>query len=434
MLDIFQKNKDFCDTAIKPWIIILIFSTVLVLGWAVYQNRAMEPEDLTEDLNQKLDRDYAILTDFSPPQETLQQPFQQPVQQQTNTLDAVTQATPNGSRRLVGNNTQSYLQNEYKRTIALVRPSVVNIKATSINAGNTSYQNVGSGIIVSNQGHVLTNYHVIANANRIVVSVYGMGRQGYIAKVIDHHKDTDLTLLKLETQDQFRTANLGNSDFVETGDFVLAIGNPFGLEQTVTSGIVSGTRKTLVIDDITYRNMIQTDAPINRGSSGGPLANLKGEVIGINTAIYAPTGVFSGTGFAMPINRIKRFLAEHNLLPSETFVQSTNFYPLSKSHGWLGVEVQSVDRTTALHLGLPYIGGALINRVVENSPAWSEGLERGDVILEFDERKISSIDGLENLIADLEPAETAKVLICRDRELYELYIATSEMPVVSRRN
>lgn len=436
MFDIFQKNKNFCDTSIKPWIFLLIFSMVLVSGMVIYQNKTMEPEDLAEDLSQKLNQSAAILTDFSKPLNMDQQAVQPSIQEQNKALDGITQATPLNDRSLVWNNSREYLQSEFKRTIASVRPSVVNIKATKIDASNTtsayqhisSFENVGSGIVVSGQGHILTNYHVIANANRIVVSVYGMDRQHYLAKVIDHHVDTDLSLLILETQDEFKPAELGDSDFVETGDIVLAIGNPFGFERTVTSGIISGIRKTLVIDGRTYRNMIQTDAPINRGSSGGPLVNLHGEVIGINTAIYAPTGVFNGTGFAMPINRVKRFLAEHNIVPPGSFVHSNSPDYHTDGQGWLGVEIQSVDRTVALHLGLPYIGGALINRVIQNSPAWVKGLERGDVILEFDGRKVSNIDILENLIVNLSPAETVKVLAYRDKKYREFYLTLSNKP------
>jgi len=256
---------------------------------------------------------------------------------------SVTKATPQGSSRLVANTNRFGLQETFKRVIASIRPSVVNIKASrtiadnnlSSSSANTKirfvdpfggdvpvntggiYESVGSGMFVSPQGHILTNYHVISNSNKIIVTVSGTGKQNYVAKIIDHHVDTDLTLLKIEAVDDFTPAQLGNSDLVEIGDWILAFGSPFGLDQTVTDGIVSGKRKTLMIEGIRYENMIQTDAPINRGSSGGPLVNLYGDVIGINTAIYAPTGVFSGTGFAIPINQVKRFLSAQILFLPE---------------------------------------------------------------------------------------------------------------------
>ncbi len=406
---------------------------ILVLGWVTYQ-KITATEDGPEHFSERLNDQAAILTDFSPPKGTdrpNQLPIQTPRQQMNNSIDGVTQATPNGGSRVVRDDTKSHLQSELKQSIAWVRPSVVNIKATKGSNGNSSYENVGSGIIVSTGGYVLTNYHVIANADRIVVSTYSSGRQSYLAWVIDHHVETDLTLLKIETHEIFEPVTLGNSDYVELGDMVIAIGNPFGLEQTVTSGIVSGVRKNLAIDGINYANMIQTDAPLNRGSSGGPLTNLHGEVIGINTAIYAPTGVFSGTGFAIPINRVKRFLAENNIIQTDSYVQSHPSNKVSSGRGWMGIEVQPVDRTTALHLGLPYIGGALVNDVLPKSPAWKHGLERGDVILQFNGNSIPNVARLETLLAGMGPSQTAKVIISRDKQLQEYYITLSELPLMS---
>ncbi len=407
MLDILNIKKNFCETTTTPWIILLVIAMVFVLGWVIYEGRTVEPENFTEELSQKVSQGSEILTNFA------SQPGLKGSFQTTGTVSS-----------------GQFLQSDIKRTIASIRPSVVNIKtlktggnySSSAYQANTEYENIGSGIIVSTMGHILTNYHVIANANRIIVSVQGLNRQNYNAHVIDHHVDTDLTLLKIEANEEFRPAELGDSDLVEVGDMVLAIGNPFGLEQTVTSGIVSGLRKTLVINGITYHNMIQTDAPINQGSSGGPLTNLNGEIIGINTAIYAPTGVFNGTGFAMPVNRIKRFLSEHQIMPFELVAQNNRQYSPQRGKGWLGAEVQPVDKTTAYHLGLPYIGGVLVNGVFKDSPAHLNGLKRGDVILEFDRCKISDIDMLENLIENIGLGQTARILVYRDRRFSELFI------------
>ncbi len=237
-----------------------------------------------------------------------------------------------------------------------------------------------------------------------------------------------MTILKLETDDIFTPSVMGDSDLVETGDLVLAIGSPFGMEQTVTSGIISGLRKTLTIEGVTYENMIQTDAPINRGSSGGPLVNIDGEVIGINTAIYAPTGVFSGTAFAMPINRIKRFLVSHNIVSPPNYIQAGFTAPSSNFQGWMGVEIQPVDQTTALHLGLPYIGGVLVNKVSKNSPALKEGVRRGDVILEIDGIEIVDINSFENLIGEKKPEDEVTLLVFSDKKLKEFFITLSQFP------
>src|SRR5262249_6714774 len=156
--------------------------------------------------------------------------------------------------------------------------------------------------------------------------------------------------------------------------WVLAIGSPFGLEQTVTSGILSAIRQSLVIEGKNFRNLLQTDAAINRGNSGGPLVNIRGEVIGINSAIYAPTGVFSGIGFAIPINDDKKILKD---LIQKGFVERS----------WMGVEIAEVDDVIAQQFGLKSTEGALINQVVNHSPADKTGLKRGDIILEFDGKK-----------------------------------------------
>jgi len=425
MIGLFKSNINFCDASLKPWIIVLTCCCLFVLFWGIYQYE-MEPEAIVENLNQKISGEASVLTNFPSTQQTFQPPVQQQEQFQNQALYSISPMTVGGD---IPGNSINNIEDVFKQAIAKARPSVVNIKSTGINGSanqNGSYESVGSGLIVSTQGHILTNYHVIANSQKIYVSVYGMGRKTYNAWILDHHVDTDLTLLELETTDRFTPAVLGNSDLVETGDLVLAIGSPFGMDQTVTSGIVSGVRKTLVIEGIKYENMIQTDAPINRGSSGGPLVNLNGEVIGINTAIFAPTGVFSGTGFAMPINRIKRFLSAHNIVPADGFQQTSFTNSYSNIKGWMGVETQSVDRTIALHFGLPYIGGVLVNRVIKNSPAATRGLKRGDVILEIDGKEIIDIDSYESLMANIKPGETVKLLVCSGKQLKEFFITLSQ--------
>lgn len=427
MFELFKSDKDFCEVSLKPWIITLACCCVIVLVWGIYQHE-IEPEALMENLNQKISEGASVLTNFS----TTHQSFQTPVPQQEQLpYQSPYSRSPGTKGGVIAGNSLHNLENAFKQAIVSVQPTVVNIKSTRINGKtnqNNPVESVGSGLIVSSEGHILTNYHVIKNAHDIFVSVYGMRQKTYNAWVCDHHEETDLTLLKLETDDLFTPAHLGNSDLVEAGDLVLAIGSPFGMDQTVTSGIVSGVRKTLVIDGVRYENMIQTDASINRGSSGGPLVNIEGEIIGINTAIYAPTGVFSGTAFAMPVNRLKRFLAAHNILPAEDFLLTGFTDSFSNIKGWLGVEIQSVDRTTALHLGLPYIGGVLINGVSQNSPASRKGIKRGDVILEIDGEEIIDIDSFESLITNKKPEETLRLLVFSGKQLKEFSVTLSQFP------
>ena len=206
---------------------------------------------------------------------------------------------------------------------ASVRPAVVNITAdkvtprrggpalaSSIVFDDPSIQfveeaSLGSGIIVDRRGYIVTNAHVVANAVNIKIVTFSSERTVYSAVIIRKDLENDIAILKIEPDSPMPTAILGDSDMIKVADRVLTVGAPFGLEQTVTAGIISDDSRNLVIDGQTYDGMIQTDAAINRGNSGGPLINGSGEVVGINTAIYAPTGVFTGVGFAIPINKAK---------------------------------------------------------------------------------------------------------------------------------
>ena len=210
---------------------------------------------------------------------------------------------------------------------ASVRPAVVNITADKITqrrggslAGSITFddpsiqfveeQSLGSGIIVDRRGYIVTNAHVIANAQNTKVVTFGFERRAYPAQIIRKDTINDIAMLKIQPDAPLPTAVLGDSDMIKVAEKVLAIGSPFGLEQTVTAGIISDDSRNLVIEGQTYENMIQTDAAINRGNSGGALVNVSGEGIGMNTAIYAPTGVFTGVGFAIPVNKIKPIVKE----------------------------------------------------------------------------------------------------------------------------
>ncbi len=204
---------------------------------------------------------------------------------------------------------------------SLILPSVVGIHAARNQsaggfgtvpgnpAGAGVYESVGSGFIIDSRGFALTNYHVVSQATDLLVSVFGKLKRDLPASVVAVDPAADLALIKISGAPPLSEARLGDSASVQAGDWVLAFGSPFGLEQTVTEGIISNRRDSLVVQGVSYGDMLQTDASINRGSSGGPLVNMKAEVIGINTAVYGPTGVFSGTGFAIPADRAKAFLA-----------------------------------------------------------------------------------------------------------------------------
>ncbi len=220
------------------------------------------------------------------------------------------------------------LQESFSSAISAVRPMVVYIAAnivqsqssmgkpqnitTSMNSTADSQEktSVGSGFIVDKKGYIITNQHVIANAASVNVTLFGAGNVVCPAEIVLQDQDQDLAILKISLNRELPAAKLGDSEMIEVGDIVLAIGSPFGLEQTVTMGIISDDRRDLTIDGKLYKDLIQADAAINKGNSGGPLINIHGEVIGINTAIYAPTGIFTGVGFAIPINKAKLLLEQ----------------------------------------------------------------------------------------------------------------------------
>jgi serine protease Do len=233
---------------------------------------------------------------------------------------------------------------------------------------------LGSGFIINKNGTVITNNHVIANAEDILVKV---GEKEYKAKVLGADPLADIAVLKIISKDEFSPVNFGDSDKSRVGDWVVAIGNPFGLGGTVTSGIISAKKRDINLTR--YDDFIQTDASINQGNSGGPLFNLKGEVIGINTAIIAPGRTGSiGIGFAIPANAANLVIGQ--LLEfGET------------RRGWLGVRIQEVTKEIADVEKLKKPRGALIASVSENSPAEKAGLKAGDIILTFDGKEIETM-------------------------------------------
>ncbi|MCD6525996.1 MAG: DegQ family serine endoprotease [Desulfuromonas sp.] len=257
-------------------------------------------------------------------------------------------------------------------------------------------KSLGSGFIISADGYILTNDHVVDNADKITVQL--AGGKTFSASLEGIDPKLDLALLKIDTEEKLPTVKLGNSDSLEIGEWVMAIGNPFGLQQTVTVGIVSA--KGRVIGAGPYDNFIQTDASINPGNSGGPLFNTRGEVVGINTAIVAGG---QGIGFAIPINAAKSILPQ---------LKETGHV----TRGWLGVTIQQVSEDLANSFGLHDATGALISAIAKDSPAARAGLKRGDVILRLNDQKIESMNDLPRLVADIPVGEKAQVTIFRQGE------------------
>jgi len=273
--------------------------------------------------------------------------------------------------------------------------------------GGFEQKGVGSGFIMSREGYILTNNHVVEEADQIKVKLSN-GKE-YEGKVIGRDPKTDLALVKIEGAPDLQSLSLGNSEDLKVGSWVVAVGSPFGLEQTVTAGIVSA--KGRVIGSGPYDNFIQTDASINPGNSGGPLVNLKGEVVGINTAIIAEG---QGIGFAIPINMAKEIASQ---LQNQGHV----------TRGWLGVNIQEVTPELAKSFGLKDNKGALVSQVLPNSPAEKAGIEQGDVILQFDGKDVSDSKELPRIVASTPVGKSVMVKIARDGKVTDRQVKLGEM-------
>ncbi|MCC6502926.1 MAG: DegQ family serine endoprotease [Deltaproteobacteria bacterium] len=256
-------------------------------------------------------------------------------------------------------------------------------------------QSLGSGFIINKEGYILTNYHVIENATEIIVSL-SEGKKEYKAKAVGQDPKLDIALIKIAPDEDLPVAAVGDSEALQIGEWVVAIGNPFGLGGTVTAGIVS--QKGRIIGAGPYDNFIQTDASINPGNSGGPLFNIKGEVVGINTAIIAGG---QGIGFATPINMVKEVLLQ---------LKDTGHV----TRGWIGVSIQELTPELAKTFGLKDTNGVLISSANSGEPADKAGIKAGDIVTYFDGKRITDLSDLPRTVANTAPGRTVEVKLLRD--------------------
>jgi Do/DeqQ family serine protease len=322
---------------------------------------------------------------------------------------------------------------EVSRTVT---PAVVNISATKVSRGSEQLspffddffgeffrgpprpprkeQSLGSGFLISADGYILTNEHVVKGGEQITVKL--SDQRTFAARVIGIDPRTDVAVLKIDAREELPTVVLGDSDALQVGQWALAIGNPFGLDRTLTVGVISATgRANLGIED--YEDFIQTDASINPGNSGGPLLNIYGEVVGINTAIVAAG---QGIGFAIPIN-LARLIAQQLMETGQV------------TRGWLGVSIQPLTRELAESFGLDTLAGALINQVLPGSPAEAAGVRRGDILVAFDGREVRGVRELQLMVASTPVGKTVQLEVLRGgkRQKLPVTIVAQDQPATA---
>lgn len=307
----------------------------------------------------------------------------------------------------------------------MLEPAVVNIFTTSVSeAGGDPYwrlfqgpgarkqQSLGSGFVVDPDGYILTNNHVVTGADTIKVQ-FADGKT-YFAQMVGSDPKTDIALIKIKSgQKKFQSARLGDSDVLRVGDWVVAMGNPFGLSNTVTAGIVSA--KGRFIGNTEYDNLIQTDASINPGNSGGPLVNLKGEVIGVNQSIFTRTGGNIGIGFAIPINLAKKVIPQLKERGKVT-------------RAWLGVQIQNVTPELASSFDMDKSVGAIIAHIVPQSPADRAGLREEDIIIEIDGDEVKDHNELMRRISLSPVGSTVELTILRNGKQKNITVLLTQRP------
>ncbi len=321
--------------------------------------------------------------------------------------------------------------NSFVSIVRRVKPAVVKVVSESVVEGRSMFgddffeqffstprrqekrSGAGSGFFISADGYILTNNHVVQDA--VKVKIFDIDKKEYSAKIIGTDPKTDLALLKVTAQSVPYIA-LGDSNSVEVGEWVLAIGNPFNQDLTVTAGIISAKGRQLGLAQ--YEDFLQTDASINMGNSGGPLINMKGEAIGINSTILSPSSGSIGIGFAIPTNMAKKVVAD---LKSKGKVV----------RGWFGIGIQDISESDAKDFDLQS-GGVMVQRVEENSPAWKAGLKRYDLIVAINNKAVKSAADLQMEIANSAPGDEISVTLFRGRDKQVLKVKVSEAPDAAR--
>jgi serine protease Do len=268
---------------------------------------------------------------------------------------------------------------------------------------------LGSGVIISAEGYILTNNHVVKGADEIKVILYD--KREFKGKIVGTDPRTDLAVVKIQAKD-LPTIKIGDSSKLKTGDVVLAIGNPFGLNQTITMGIVSAVgRSNIGLAD--FEDFIQTDAAINPGNSGGALVNTNGELVGINTAIFSTSGGYMGIGFAIPSDMARSVM--------ESIIKHGKVI-----RGWLGVSIQNLTPELSKSLGMKETAGALVSGVEKDSPADKAGMKRGDLIIQFNGKKVEDSTGLRNMVSGSGPGTKAEIKIVRDQKEQTMTVTLGE--------
>ncbi len=499
-----------CTKSFTPWILTLFLLALLTLGWVMFESY----------------RDGGIVANFfgsdsNPAGEMLQKQVGKPGIANYSALNLPVVNT---------------MQDSYHAIIDVVRPALVSIDVAvaapagiqpqgnnpdAVGVPVTSYIRVGSGVIIADEGYVLTSYHVVEGAIAMKATVYGTGgANDYPLKLVNLDKATDLALLRLVGNVPFQHAVLGDSDTVKTGDVVLAMGSPFGFDQTITSGIISSRNRTVTIGGKVFEGMFQTDTPINSGNSGGPLVNTRGEVIAINTAIYSPTGGFNGIGFAIPVNdaaslvggvvdfegippqvaggqltawsRTGRQTGNSYKLPSGQILTPPHAYRgkcldchpklcttpgqgggrglrgglgfgprngmgLNRNNGvmayqpcplpglnafaiagqvamtgdpYLGAALLDVDAVIARQFKLAHAGGVLVDSVKPGSPAEAVGVQRGDIILRIDGRRIQDINELQKVLSAKKPGAAAELAMMSNGSRKVVKVLIGQTPAI----
>jgi len=278
--------------------------------------------------------------------------------------------------------------------------------------GEYKVQGLGSGVIIdSEKGYIVTNNHVVEDADELKITLGD--RREFDGKVVGTDPQTDIAVVKIEGKN-LPSAKLGDSDTIRVGQWAIAIGNPFGLSQTVSVGVISATGRANV-GVAQYEDMIQTDAAINPGNSGGPLVNIRGEIIGINTAIFTRSGGYQGIGFAIPVNMVKTIMKD--------LVEKGKV-----TRGWLGVVIQDITPDLAKSFNVTVTEGVLVSEIQENSPAKEAGFERGDIVVEYDGKSIRDVNHLRNIVAQTEIGKKVKAKVLREGKEKELIVKIGEQP------